>query len=125
MRLMKLLSATCAGVMAAASAQAASQGTAGPTSTGTIAVTMDILEEVKISNLVDIALGLIRKHLVRSVNLFELFSCRLVPYAPEESVTKIQYVNLPGFLSGWYSSDFCLKAFLIADFSASAETPRS
>ena len=36
MRLMKLLSATCAGVMAAASEQAASQGTAGPTSTGTI-----------------------------------------------------------------------------------------
>jgi len=57
MKFMKLLSATCAGVMAAASAQAATQGTAGPTSTGTIAVTMDILEEVKISNLVDIALG--------------------------------------------------------------------
>ncbi len=57
MKLMKLLSATCAGVMAAASAQAATQGIAGPTSTGTLAVTMDILEEVKISNLADIALG--------------------------------------------------------------------
>ncbi len=56
MKLMKLLSATCAGVMAAASAQAATQGIAGPTSTGTLVVTMDVLEEVKISNLVDIPL---------------------------------------------------------------------
>lgn len=57
MKLMKLLSATCVGVMAAASAQAATQGSTGPTSTGTLVVSMDVLEEVKISNLADITIG--------------------------------------------------------------------
>ncbi len=57
MNVMKTFSATCASVMAAASAQAATQGVAGQTSTGTLAVTMDVLEEVKVSNLIDMNLA--------------------------------------------------------------------
>ncbi|MDE0723937.1 MAG: hypothetical protein OSB62_04475 [Alphaproteobacteria bacterium] len=41
----------------AASAQAATQGIAGVTSTGTLVVTMDVLEEVKVSNLADVVLA--------------------------------------------------------------------
>ena len=57
MKLNRLLSAAAVAVTAAGAAHAATQGALGATSTGTITVTMDILEQVKVSNLADIALG--------------------------------------------------------------------
>ena len=53
----KLLLTTSALALASFGAQAANQGLTGPTSTGDLEVSMDIVEEVKVSNLADIALG--------------------------------------------------------------------